>query len=191
MLRDYWAKCMRWLYRVWRDPVGRAALLMAVLALGCLTLMRLPPKFSSASKPQNFPGNSGLEVQFLRDTEDLRLTLGDYPSVDRQTMREKLQIDFAFILAYSGLFVSLSFLMARAGGWKRIAAIFGALCGVGAGIFDMVENLASLRILDVPIRLTTQAMLDAIHTPALIKWSLSGAAIVLLLTQFIPRPKTS
>ncbi|MEP6962405.1 MAG: hypothetical protein ABI995_10005, partial [Acidobacteriota bacterium] len=82
------------LYRLYRDPVKRATLISAILSLTTLALLFGPPHFSTASQPQRY-SDPQLEIQTVHDIEDLRLTLGDSPSQDREAMRLKLYIDFA------------------------------------------------------------------------------------------------
>ncbi len=191
MLRNSWVNFTRWLYRCWRDPVKRLALLAAFATLACFGILVGPPYFSTASVPQRWTIDPGMEVQTIRDTEDLRLTLGDAPSQDRETMRVKVKIDFAFIAAYVALLVALGVVLARQGGWKRFAGVAVAICGLAAGVFDVLENLAILDILDVRIAETTETMLAAIREPSQIKWSLAAVCAVLLLSLFIRKPKTS
>src|SRR3954463_16093384 len=158
MLRNFWVKFVRWIYRCWRDPVKRLALVAAFLTLGCFGLLEGPPFFSTASIPQRWAIDPGLEVQTVTNTEDLRLTLGDAPSQDRETMRIKVKIDFAFIAAYVTLLVALGIVLARGGGWRRVAGVAAAIFALAAAVFDVLENLAILDILDVPIAATTETM---------------------------------
>jgi hypothetical protein len=180
MLRKSWVKFVRWLYRCWRDPVKRLALVSGVAALACIILLASPPSFSNASVPQRWTSNPGLEVQTVLNVEDLRLTLGDAPSQDREVMRIKTKIDFGLIVSYVAVFISLGVLLARQGGC-RTAGIVLIICVAGAGVCDVLENLAIMDILDVPIASTTDEMLAAIRQPSTAKWSLIGVCVVLLL----------
>jgi hypothetical protein len=168
------------LYRCWRDPVKRLALLAATATLACFVLTSGPPYFSNASVPQRW-GGPIMEIQTVHDVEDLRLTLGEAPSQDREVMRVKTKIDFGFIASYVALLVSLGVLTARSGGWRRLTGVVLALCGLAAGVFDVRENLAILDILDVRIAMTSNAMLADITRPSTIKWSLIAVCAVLLL----------
>jgi len=184
MLLNSWAKFITWVYRCWRDPVKRLALVAALATLACLAILMGPPYFSTASVPTRWTFDPGLEVQTVTDVEDLRLTLGEAPSQDRETMRLKVKIDFAFIAGYTTLLIALGVLAARAGGWRRIAGVAAALCAVAAGVFDVLENLAILDVLDVPIAKTTDTMLAAIREPSRTKWSLAAVCAVLLLSHY-------
>jgi hypothetical protein len=192
MLLKFWARFIAWIYRCWRDPVKRLALIAAVATLGCFGLLAGPPYFSTASVPERWPFDPALEVQTVTDAEDLRLTLGEAPSQDRETMRVKVKIDFAFILAYVTLLVALGVLRARRGGWRRGTGVAIALCALAIGVFDVLENLAILDILDVRIADTTTTLLDAIRDPARIKWSLAAiCAVFVLLSHYEPTTRSS
>jgi hypothetical protein len=192
MQRNFWVRFTTWIYGCWRDPVKRLALIAALATLGCLGLLAGPPYFSTASVPARWSVDPGLEVQTVTGTEDLRLTLGDAPSQDRETMRIKVKIDFAFIFAYVTLLVALGVLRARRGGWRRGAGVAIALFALAIGVFDVLENLAILDILDVRIADTTTTLLDAIRDPARIKWSLAAiCAVLVLLSHYEPTTRSS
>jgi hypothetical protein len=127
-----------------------------------------------------------IEVETVANREDLRLVLDDAPSQDRETMRLKVRVDFAFVAAYVTLLVALGLVHARAGGWRQFAGVALALCGLGVGVFDVLENLAILDILDVPISSTSDTMLAAIREPSRIKWSLVALCSALLLGRYEP-----
>lgn len=186
MLRRFWVKSASWIYQCWRDPMKRAALLAAVATLACFALTAGPPYFSTASVPQRW-GGAIMEVQTAREVEDLRLTLGDAPSQDRETMRIKTKIDFAFIASYVLLLVLLGVLVTRHGGWRRAAGVAIAVCALAAGVFDVLENFAILDILDVRIAMTTDAMLADIRKPSTAKWSLIAVCAVLLVSHYVFR----
>ena len=177
-------KFASWIYGVWRDPVRRAVLVTSVLTLAALVLLAGPPYFSTASRPQTF-SDPVLALEFVRDLEEVRLILSDVPSQDRETMRIKTYIDYGFIASYSGLSVALALLLARRGGWRLAAAMIGGMCGVAAGLFDVLENRAILEIVDVPLRKTTPEMLNAIRGASLAKWMLAGVAVLVLPASFI------
>ena len=181
MLRNFWVELTAWIYRCWRDPLKRLALVAALVMLGCLGVLAGPPFFSTSSVPQRWPSSPTLEVESVTDAEDLRLTLGDAPSQDREAMRIKVHIDFAFIAAYGTSLVSLGFLLARKGGWKRFPGVLASLLALAGCVFDVLENLAILDILDVAIASTTEMMMAAIRQPSRIKWLLlAGCAACLL-----------
>ena len=169
--------------------MSRWVILLAMLTVAAFILLMAPPSFTNASKPRF--GDSMLAIQFARDVQDIDWILGDAPSPDREVMRIKQYIDFGFITCYSALELALSLLAARRGGWRLVAGIAGGICGVAAGVFDVLENRAILNLLDVPLRATTPAMIQAIRGPSTAKWILAGVTVVLLAASLIRIPKTS
>ena len=143
------------------------------LALACIAALVIhngKPEFSNASRPERGISNSVIGLQMARNVEEVDDVLGEAPSPDREAMRIKQYVDFGFIAAYAALYIAL----ARMFG-SRLAWI-AAICGVAAAVFDVVENFAILRILDIPLQATTQGMIDAIRHPSLAKWTLAFAA---------------
>ena len=173
----------------WVNPQYRLVILLAMLTAAAFILLMVQPSFTNASKPRF--GDPMLALQFARDVQDVDWILGDAPSPDREVMRVKQYVDFGFIACYTGLFLALAALAIRKGGWKQVAGIAAGICGVAAGVFDVLENRAILNILDVPLRATTPAMIQAIRGPSTAKWILAGVTVVLLAVSFIRIPKTS
>jgi hypothetical protein len=171
-----------------RRKLGLAGML-AVLCAAMLGLQMGRPHYTNASVPQRAFGDPNLSIQFARGIEDIDAVLGDAPSPDREVLRIKLYFDFAFIASYVALFLALSLPLACMGGWTQVAGIAAAVCGVGAGVFDILENLAQFRILDVPLRRTTPAMINAIRSAAGAKWWLAALTLALLGSYLrSPRP---
>jgi hypothetical protein len=79
--------------------------------------------------------------------------LAEWGEEGRDAARESLWIDFGFLLAY-GIFLTLALAstrdLARERGWRRLAAIGGAIISFGAlgAAFDAVENVCLLLTLD-------------------------------------------
>ena len=174
----------------WVNSLERVALLLAMLTAAAFILLLGRPSFTNASKPPRF-GDPLLALQFARDVQDIDWILGDAPSPDREVMRVKQYADFGFIASYAGLFLALGTLASRKGGWRRAAGIAAAICGLAAGVFDIIENRAILNLLDVPLRATTPAMIAAIRGPSTAKWVLAGVTVVLLSVSLIKTSKTS
>jgi hypothetical protein len=164
--------------------------LLAMLTAAAFILLMGRPSFTNASRPPRF-GDPTLALQFARDVQDIDWILGDAPSPDREVMRIKQYEDFGFIVCYAALCAALSALAVRKGGWRRIAGIAAGVCGVAAGVFDVLEDRAILNLLDIPLRATTPAMIQAIRGPSTAKWILTGVTVVLLAASFIRIPKTS
>ncbi len=70
---------------------------------------------------------------------------------------------------------------------RLVAVIRGRICGAAAGVFDVVENLAILHIVNVPLRETTQSMIDAIRHPSIAKWTLAFIATAIFGWLFLNR----
>jgi len=136
------------------------------------------PHYTNASVPQRL-NDPNISIQFARGVQDIDAVLGDAPSPDREVLRIKLYFDFGFIASYVALFLALAWPLARSAGWVQIAGIAAAMCGAGAGVFDVFENLAQFRILDVPLRETTAAMINAIRSAAAAKWWLAAVTLAL------------
>jgi hypothetical protein len=79
--------------------------------------------------------------------------LAEWGEDGQDAARESLWIDFGFLLAY-GAFLTLALAatrdLARERGWKRLAAIGGAIVSFGALVaaFDALENACLLLTLD-------------------------------------------
>src|SRR5689334_7956649 len=152
-----------WVKSLLRTNGVRGIALLALMTLAAFALLLGRPSFTNASKPRF--GDPMLALQFARDVQDVDWILGDAPSPDREVMRVKQYVDFGFIDCYTALCAALGAAAARKGGWRRVAGILAGIGGVSAGIFDVLENRAILKLLDVPLRSTTPAMIDAIRGP--------------------------
>ena len=173
----------------WVNSQHRLVILLALLTIAAFTLLLGQPYFTNASKPRF--GDPMIGIQFARDVQDVDWILGDAPSPDREVMRVKQYVDFGFIACYTGLSLALAALVIRKGGWRQVTGIAAGICGLAAGVFDVLENRAILNILDVPLRATTPAMIQAIRGPSTAKWILAGVTVVLLASSLMRAPKTS
>jgi hypothetical protein len=125
-------------------------------------------------------------IQNLGEVDDI---LSQAPSPDREAMRIKQYIDFGFIASYLGLFLTLALLLSSPPGWGKIVGVAAAICAVAAAAFDVRQNLAILRILDVPLERTTAPMMNAIRTASAAKWLLSAVTLALLSTHLLRDPR--
>jgi len=155
----------------------RAVGIVAVANLAFIALLLGRPHFSNASRPVRGISNPVLAMEVARNVSEVDAILSDSPSPDREVMRIKQYADFGFIGAYAALYVLMSLLLIREG---RIIAISAAVLGVAAAIFDVIENLGILRIVNIDLSHTTQIMIDTIRYPSLIKWALVSLALGLL-----------
>jgi hypothetical protein len=165
--------------------VERLAGALAVLCLGVAALLVGKPSFSNASLPLRGIDDPVIAIQAARSITDVDWVLGNAPSPDREVMRIKQRIGFAFIGAYTALFVTLAWLLLRAGGIGRIAGPAATICALATAGFNVLENLAVLRILDVPLYETTASMIGAIRSASFATWALAALTLGLLSTYFL------
>ena len=118
-----------------------------------------------------------------RNVDEVDDVIADAPGPDREAMRFKQYLDFGFIAFYASLYVALAAMFHTRWG------IVAALCGLAAAVFDVIENFAILRIVDVPLRQTTQPMIDAIRHPSLAKWTLAFIATAIFGVLFLKSEK--
>lgn len=156
------------------------------LALGCVVMivfMNGKPDFSNASRPARGIANPVVALQMARNLDEVDDVIADAPGPDREAMRFKQYLDFGFIAFYASLYVALAAMFHTRWG------IVAALCGLAAAVFDVIENFAILRIVDVPLRQTTQPMIDAIRHPSLAKWTLAFIATAIFGVLFLKSEK--
>jgi hypothetical protein len=149
----------------------------AVLNLAMIALISGRPYFSNASRPVRGIINPVLAMEVLRNISEVDMVLGEAPSPDREVMRIKQYVDFGFIGGYAALYVLMAMLLRDQG---RAIAISAAALGIAAALCDVIENLGILRVVDLDLAHTTQAMIDAIRYPSLVKWTLASLALGLL-----------
>jgi hypothetical protein len=167
------------------QKLERWAGILAVLNLAVIAILSGRPSFSNASRPVRGISNPVLAIEVVRNVAEVDAILSDSPSPDREAMRIKQYVDFAFICAYGALFVLMSILLVPQG---RAAAIAAAILGIATAIFDVIENVGILRVVDTPLDRTTQAMIDAIRYPSLVKWTLASLTLALLGILFARGP---
>jgi hypothetical protein len=155
-----------------QSKLRRGIGMVAVLNMAMIAILLGRPHFSNASRAVRGITDPMLAMEVVRNVAEVDAVLSDVPSPDREVMRIKQYADFAFIACYATLFVLMSMMLKPRG----IAIAAGAL-GVIAAIFDMIENLGILRIIDVDLSHTTQTMIDAIRYPSLIKWALASLSL--------------
>jgi len=159
-----------------RLPLERIAQALAVLCLAVLAVLAGKPSFTNASQPPRGIRDPMIALEMARDAGEVDAILGESPGPDREAMRLKQYIDFAFIVSYVALFGAMGAALARRSRWGWLVAV----SGVAMGVPDVLENLAILRLLPVDLGNTTQAMIDAIRQASVVKWSCASAAMVVL-----------
>ncbi len=161
----------------------------AILCLLVSALLLGKPSFSNASLPVRGIADPVISLQASRSVQDVDYVLGEAPSPDREVMRVKQYIGFAFVAAYAALLLTLSLLLLRSGGPGRMLAPAAMiLTGATAG-FNVMGNLAILRILDVHLYETTPAMINAIRSASFASWALAALTLGLLSIYFLRSPK--
>ena len=164
---------------------------IAVLNLAMIAVISSPPSFSNASQPIRGIVNPILAMEVVRNVREVDLVLSDAPSPDRETMRIKQYADFGFIASYAALYIVMALTLAAYDQRTHVVAIAAAILGALAAIFDIIENLGILRIVNVDLAHTTQAMIDAIRYPSLIKWFCASLGLGLLGVLLIRARRTS
>jgi len=149
---------------------------LAVLCLVILAVLTGKPNFTNASQPPRGIRDPMIALQMARDVAEVDAILGESPGPDREAMRLKQYIDFAFIVSYVALLGAMGAALTRRSRWGILVAV----SGVAMGVPDVFENLAILRLLPVDLGSTTQAMIDAIRQASVVKWSCASAAMVVL-----------
>ncbi|HEX5712784.1 MAG TPA: hypothetical protein VFX85_05675 [Solirubrobacterales bacterium] len=120
--------------------------------------------------------------------------LAEWGEDGEDAARESLWIDFGFLLAY-GTFLTLGLIAtrdrARRRGWRRLAAIGGAIVAFGAlgAAFDALENICLLLTLDdsgpvFPLLATIFAATKFILLTVAIAYLLAGLATLLRARAF-------
>ena len=157
---------------------------LSYLAVGCVVFIAIlngRPDFSNASVAPRGIASPLVALEVARNVNEVDSILGEAPSPDREAMRIKQYIDFGFIGCYVSLYVALAMF------FRSPVAILAGVCGVAAGVLDVMENVAILRILDLHLRDITQGMVDAIRYPSLAKWALAFVATGVFGYLFVKR----
>jgi hypothetical protein len=167
----------------------RLAGLLAMVCFAIAVLLVGKPSFSNASLPVRGIEDPVIAIQAARSIVDVDWVLGNAPSQDREVMRVKQEIGFAFTAAYTALFLTLALLTLRAGGIGRIVGPAATICALATAGFNIAENLAVLRILDVPLYETTPPMIGAIRSASFAMWALAALTLGLLSIYFLRVPR--
>jgi hypothetical protein len=117
-------------------------------------------------------------LQMARNADEVEALLGDAPSADREVMRVKQYVDFGLIAGYLALGAVMAAALFRTR-HRRFALPLGALA-VLAALADVREDLATLRVVNLPLGQLTPAILDALRFTSTTKWILFAAAVALL-----------
>lgn len=154
----------------------RIAQVLAAVCFVLLSVMAGRPFFTNASRPPRGIADPQIALQMARNPAEIDAVFADVPSPDREVMRLKQYVDFAFIGTYALLAVVLSEILAH----RSKAARIIALLAIVAAFFDVRENSIILRIIETPLASTTQAMVDMLHTTSVTKWVFTLSAVAML-----------
>ncbi len=158
--------------------------LLAVLNIAMIAILWGRPSFSNASRPVRGITSPVLAMESARNVTEVDAILSDVPSPDREAMRVKEYAGFGLIACYAALLIVMS-RMLRPSGAALAAGISSAL----AAICGAIGNLSILRLLDVDLAHTTQALIDAVRYPSLIEWALLSLSLGLLAIPLLRAPR--
>jgi len=163
----------------------RIARALAAWCLVFLVVLAGKPSFTNASLPVRGVADPVVALQMARNADEVEAILGDAPSADREVMRVKQDVDFGLIAGYLALGVVMAAALSRTR-YRRSALLVGTLA-VLAAMADVRENLATLRVVNLPLGQLTPTMLDALRFTSITKWILLAAAVALLASITIAR----
>jgi hypothetical protein len=154
----------------------RAAYLVASACLVLLALIAGSPYFTNASRPARGISDPITALQMARNLREVDAVFADVPSPDREVMRIKQHIDYAFIVAYTLLALTLGEILSKRTRLGRVVAGLALL----AAAFDAREDIIILKLVDTPLAATTQAMVDALRLSSTIRWALTLLSVAIL-----------
>ena len=170
----------------------RTAWILAVYCFAVLVLHAWKPQFTNASQPVRGISDPVIAMQMARNVDEVDNILGDSPSAEREVMRIKQYIDFAFIPGYVALVIVIVEFLSRGRGptwifaWRTVETM-----AVFAGVYDIRENIAILRVVDLTLAQTTPESIHAISANSHLKWAalaLATAAMGAMVALTARRP---
>jgi hypothetical protein len=165
----------------------RIAWVLAAWCLVFLVVLAGRPSFTNASLPVRGVTDPVVALQMARDAADVEAIMGDAPSADREVMRVKQYVDFALITGYLALALMIAVVLARTR-HRRLALVVGGVA-VLAAIADILENLGTLRVVNLTLAQLTPVTLDALRLASITKWNLLLSANTLLaMVTIVRRP---
>lgn len=158
---------------------------LAAWCLVFLVVLAGRPSFTNASLPVRGVADPVVALQTARNADEVEAIMGDAPSADREVMRVKQYIDFALIAGYLALALMIAAVLTRTR-HRRLALVIGG-AAVLAALADVLENVATLRIVNLTLGQLTPVTLDALHLASITKWNLLLTANTLLATITVVR----
>jgi hypothetical protein len=153
---------------------------LAAWCLVFLVVLAGRPSFTNASLPVRGVADPVVALQMARNADEVEAIMGDAPSADREVMRVKQYIDFALIAGYLALALMIAMALARTR-HRRLALVMGGVA-VLAAIADVLEDLGTLRVVNLTLGQLTPVTLDALRLASITKWNLLLTANTLLAT---------
>jgi hypothetical protein len=158
---------------------------LAAWCLVFLVVLAGRPSFTNASLPVRGIADPVVALQMARDTADVEAIMGDAPSADREVMRVKQYVDFALIAGYLALTLMITAALVRTR-HRRLALVMGGVA-ILAALADILENLGTLRVVNLTLGQLTPVTLDALRLASITKWNLLLSANTLLATVTVAR----
>jgi len=158
---------------------------LAAWCLVFLVVLAGRPSFTNASLPVRGVADPVVALQMARDASDVEAIMGDSPSADLEVMRVKQYVDFAMIAGYLALALVIAAALARTR-HRRLALVMGGVA-ILAALADILENLGTLRVVNLTLGRLTPVTLDALHLASITKWNLLLTANTLLATVTVVR----
>jgi len=155
-------------------PLERAAWILAALCIVIAAVAAGKPSFTNASRPVRGIEAPVIALETAVSVGEIDSILSETPSPDREVMRLKQYLTFAFALAYVLLFG----LIAVAGPQLRAVGALIAIVALSAGVVEVFESRVILGIIDLKLADTTPSMLQTLRTLSLWKWSLQAASLL-------------
>jgi hypothetical protein len=163
----------------------RIAWALAAWCLVFLAVLAGRPSFTNASLPVRGVSDPVVALQMARNADEVEAIISDAPSADREVMRVKQYVDFALIAGYLALALVIVAALARTR-HRHMALVIGGVA-VLAALADVLENLATLRVVNLTLGQLTPAILNALRFASVTKWILLAGAVTLVSTITVAR----
>ena len=163
----------------------RIARALAAWCIVFLVVLAGRPSFTNASLPVRGVADPVVALQMARNADEVEAIMGDAPSADREVMRVKQYVDFPLIAGYLALALLIAGALVRTR-HRRLALVMGGVA-VLAALADALENLGTLRVVNLTLGQLTPVTLDSLHLASITKWNLLLTANTLLATITVTR----
>jgi hypothetical protein len=163
----------------------RIAWALAAWCIVFLVVLAGRPSFTNASLPVRGIADPVVALQMARNADEVEAIMGEAPSADREVMRVKQYVDFPLIAGYLALALLIAGALVRTR-HRRLALVMGGVA-VLAALTDILENLGTLRVVNLTLGQLTPVTLDALHLASITRWNLLLTANTLLATITVTR----